>query len=274
MAEPCDVVVIGAGAAGLSATRDLSRAGYSVWLLEARDRIGGRIWTRHELDTAAPVELGAEFIHGEIPRTFHLLQEVGKSAVDVDGSNWTLLHGRLQKRSEDLFAQVQRALKDADLRSKPDLAFRDFLDQSVRGGLLSQARALAIQFVQGFDAADPARVSAQSIAAEWASGGMLNAPQSRPVAGYSSVLAALTGALDRKAMHVQLQTIVTRVRWKRGAVDIEGLFLGARRQRSSSSSPSPWGCCSFLAANWVGSSSTQRWSKSGRRSRASFPGRF
>jgi monoamine oxidase len=222
---PWDVVVIGAGAAGLSATCDLAEAGYSVALLEARDRLGGRIWTRHEIGSAAPIELGAEFIHGEIPQTFHLLQEVGEAAVEVEGSHWTLLRGELQKRTADLFEQVQKAMRDADLGSKPDLSLREFLEQAGRKGLSPEARALATQFVQGFDAADPSRVSAQSIAEEWASGGMLDAPQSRPVAGYSSVLAALAGALDRKSVHVQLQTVVTRVGWKRGVVGIEGSFL-------------------------------------------------
>jgi monoamine oxidase len=220
-----DVVVIGGGAAGLCATCKLAEAGYSVALLEARDRLGGRIWTRHELDSVAPVELGAEFIHGEIPQTFQLLQEVGKSALEVDGSHWTLHHGRLQKRTEDLFDQVQMALKDTDLRGKHDLSLREFLEQSGHKGLSSEAQALATQFVQGFDAADPARVSAQSIAEEWASGGMLDAPQSRPAAGYSSVLTALAGTLDRRAVHVQLQTIVTRIDWKPGAVDVAGRFF-------------------------------------------------
>jgi monoamine oxidase len=220
-----DVVVIGAGAAGLSATRDLAEAGFSVLLLEARDRLGGRIWTRHEVDSAAPIELGAEFIHGDSPRTLHLLEEAGEAAVGMEGSHWTLLHGQLQKRTEDLFHQVQKALKNANLGNEPDLSFREFLEQAGSQGLSSDARALALQFVQGFDAADPARVSAQSIAEEWCAGGMLDAPQSRPLSGYSSVLTALAGPLNRKAVHVQLQTIVTRVGWKRGAVQVEGKFL-------------------------------------------------
>ncbi len=228
MAEPMsDVVIIGAGAAGLSAARELAEGRHSVLILEARDRLGGRIWTRHEVDNAAPIELGAEFIHGQSARTLQLLQEGGEAAVEMGGgSHWTLLHGRLQKRTDDLFDQVKRALQAADFGSgRPDVSFQEFLDHAGREGLSAEARALAIQFVQGFDAADPARVSAQSIAEEWGSGGMLDAPQSRPLRGYSSVLTALAGALDREAVHVQLQTVVKGIRWKRGVVDVEGLFL-------------------------------------------------
>ncbi|VEP11943.1 hypothetical protein H1P_1270018 [Hyella patelloides LEGE 07179] len=58
------VIVIGAVAAGLAAARLLQDAGYEVLILEARDRLGGRINTDLSF-TSHPVELGAEFIHGE-----------------------------------------------------------------------------------------------------------------------------------------------------------------------------------------------------------------
>lgn len=57
------VIVIGAGLAGLSAARDLQAAGAEVVVLEARDRIGGRIWTSHKWPDL-PMDLGASWIHG------------------------------------------------------------------------------------------------------------------------------------------------------------------------------------------------------------------
>ena len=93
MTEPSwEAVIIGAGAAGLSAARDLAKAGHTVLILEARDRLGGRIWTRHGIDTALPIELGAEFIHGESPPTQGLLEEAGETSVEMHGSHWTLLN--------------------------------------------------------------------------------------------------------------------------------------------------------------------------------------
>jgi len=59
-----DIAIVGAGAAGLAAAGELSRAGASVALLEARRRLGGRIWTRRPQGWPVPLELGPEFIHG------------------------------------------------------------------------------------------------------------------------------------------------------------------------------------------------------------------
>ncbi|RYX84635.1 FAD-dependent oxidoreductase, partial [bacterium] len=70
-----DTIIIGAGAAGLLAARELTQANQKVILLEARNRIGGRCYTFLGQDSTEPVELGAEFVHGELPLTLKLLKE-------------------------------------------------------------------------------------------------------------------------------------------------------------------------------------------------------
>ena len=59
-----DVVIIGAGAAGLAAARTLRAAGVRIVILEARGRVGGRIFTYRDPRVPVPIELGAEFVHG------------------------------------------------------------------------------------------------------------------------------------------------------------------------------------------------------------------
>jgi len=56
-------LIIGAGMAGLSAARDLVKMGEQVTVLEARERVGGRVYTNRSF-SSFPVEFGAELIHG------------------------------------------------------------------------------------------------------------------------------------------------------------------------------------------------------------------
>lgn len=221
-----DVVIIGAGVSGLAAACALRRSGLSVLIVEARDRVGGRTWTRHEPDLPAPIELGAEFIHGHVPETFELLREVGKAALDTAGAHWTLCGGRLEKNTEDLFEQIQKALERSKALDHPDVPFSRWLRDSASYGLPAEAAALAKTFVEGFDAADPDRISTHFIASEWGDGGMLDSPQFRPSGGYSSALRALASALDRNHLRVQLSTVVQRVYWQKRSVRIEASFLG------------------------------------------------
>src|SRR4051812_26709798 len=71
----CDVLVVGAGVAGLSALHELSKAGCTSLCVEARDRIGGRILTISDPLAPLPVELGPEFIHGRSPELWEIVRD-------------------------------------------------------------------------------------------------------------------------------------------------------------------------------------------------------
>ena len=208
-----DVLVVGAGAAGLAAADALARAGRSVLVLEARDRIGGRCLTHRLPGVPVPVELGAEFIHGRPAATLSLLKRANIPAIDSIRTQRIALDGKLQ--DVNIFAQAQRVARRAP--KGRDLSFRVFL---ARQRLPKLTRTLATMMVQGFDAADPGRVSAREIVEEWSSG-EIGMSQPRPQGGYGPLLEFLS-----RGITVQLQTEVREVRWKRGSVELRGTFRG------------------------------------------------
>ena len=212
-----DVAVIGAGAAGLAAAAELSRRGHTVCVLEARDRIGGRIWTRHEPDLAVPLELGAELVHGRPAATLKWLAERGAPLIDVAQSHWLLRAGKLRP-SDDLFPELKARLGKA--RPRRDLPFAEFLAGPARRRIPPRLREFALMLVEGYDAADATRVSTLSTIEEWCGGGAADAATFRPQGGYASLVQALAAALDTEQVHLQLGTIVREVRWKRGSVEI------------------------------------------------------
>ncbi|MBV8030470.1 MAG: FAD-dependent oxidoreductase [Betaproteobacteria bacterium] len=200
--------MIGAGAAGLAAARALADAGRSVAVLEARERIGGRCWTRRLPGVAAPVELGAEFIHGRPRATLDLMARVGVPGVDSSETQRLLDRGRL--REVDAFDAAQKAMSRPPSR---DVSFAEFL---ARKKLPALTKRLATMMVQGFDAADPRLVSARDIAAEWSEA--FETAEMRPQGGYRPLLDFLAQGLD-----VRLGSPVREIRWRRGEVEVNGL---------------------------------------------------
>jgi len=191
-----------------------------VLVLEARDRVGGRCWTRRMPGLEIPVELGAEFIHGAPEVTLALLREAGIPAVESTREQRYLEGGRL--RSVNAFAQARQAVQQVSALER-DVSFQTFL---ARRRLPQKTRSFARMMVQGFDAADPKRVSARSIAQEWGEAGALGASQPRPLGGYGALLDWLAHSAVEKGACLQLESTVRELRWKRGAVIVRGSFLG------------------------------------------------
>jgi len=93
------VIVIGAGAAGVFAMRELVRSGLTAICVEARNRIGGRIFTRRSL-ARHPIERGAEFVHGESNIVHQLCREYGLTLVPHVGQAYSWFDGQLIPDSE------------------------------------------------------------------------------------------------------------------------------------------------------------------------------
>src|SRR5262245_37963884 len=91
-----DAIVIGAGAAGLTAALGLREAGLEVVVVEARERTGGRMATEAAPGGGAPIELGAEFIHGEPSELLELVRAAGLRLIEIDGDVWQFHDGTLR----------------------------------------------------------------------------------------------------------------------------------------------------------------------------------
>jgi len=113
-----DVIVIGGGAAGLAAARELSAAGRAVLLLEARPRLGGRIHTLHQAGVAMPIELGAEFVHGHAEEVFHLVPGTNILIDRLPDAHWWSDRRKLVRR-DDFWPRIAAILGRAAKRDEP-----------------------------------------------------------------------------------------------------------------------------------------------------------
>ncbi|MDB4878528.1 MAG: amine oxidase [Gemmatimonadetes bacterium] len=213
-----DVVIIGAGAAGLSAARELQARGLEVIVLEARERIGGRVFTHRDRDTVVPIELGAEFIHGSAPELDEILRDGAIASADISGTRWQVM-GSQFRMADDLWERIDSVMRRLDEKRTPDRSFEDFLKTKPGGRRLAQNRTLALQYVEGFHAADPARVSERALADGGSPGDDVRERRiGRVIDGYDRVIEWLAAPLGDR---IRLSAIATRVRWAPGNVEVE-----------------------------------------------------
>jgi monoamine oxidase len=212
---PTDVLVLGAGAAGLAAARDLSQAGRRVVVLEARDRWGGRVRTRRDSAWLVPVELGAEFIHGEAEDTMQAARAAGLLVETLPDRHAWSRGGRLRP-IRDIWSQFD-AVRRRVPKHRPDVSFGDFLD---RQRLPRPVQQLVRMLVEGYHAAPVHRISAQALAGGDTEVGEAEHRQYRLVTGYDPLLGWLRAGLDPSRVTVRLSAMATEVRWEAGRVSV------------------------------------------------------
>ncbi len=209
------VLVIGGGVAGLAAAAAMHEAGHDVTLLEARDRLGGRVRTEHDSRACAPVELGAEFVHGARNPLHELARDAGLAVTPVPDEHRLARDGRVGSM-DGFWEQLDDVMRRVRA-TEPDRSLAAALDEALEPDELVQARAMLRRFVEGFDAADPERVSANALA----EGGPWNDPPSRRTyhvaGGYQRVVEHLARGVHGR---VRLNTAVERIDWEPGAVRV------------------------------------------------------
>jgi monoamine oxidase len=210
-----DVVVVGAGMAGLTAARTLAEAGLKVLVVEAQDRIGGRIWTRHVGDEA--IELGAEFIHGRPPELWALIDEAGLETYERDGAQVCFDDGTLSD-CNGAMDEVFEPLEKLENFDGPDMSFAQYLD---REQTPMEERGRIIGYVEGFNAADHREVSVASLGAqqkaEDADGSDHNY---RLQGGYDQLPRYLSERITEFGGKVLTGTPVKEILWEEGQVEV------------------------------------------------------
>lgn len=211
-----DVVVVGAGVSGLAAAGRIAAAGRQVALVEARERLGGRVYTKH-LPSGYPVELGAEFIEGHAPEVSELVREAGLTLRPLQEQHERMRAG-VERPYPDILDLVSRLLRTAP----PDsgLTVAQLIGRQ-RGAEFTADEMQAItSYLQGFHAADLNRFGVEALAVNQAAEEKDAEDQARLVDGYAALVEALARRLEGTAS-IHTGTVVRRIRWSPGETRLE-----------------------------------------------------
>jgi monoamine oxidase len=227
MTTQYDVLIIGAGVAGLNAGRLLAEAGRRVAILEARNRIGGRIWTQPVSlgDSPLPlsVELGAEFVHGLPIETWSLIRQAGLSTFEMDGSPFWFDGSRLTATNEQRGTAegvIEEMMRWAQRQPRGnDISFAEYLKGQALDALTARA---ASNYVEGFNAADQQRISVAALAKQQAAEDAIDADRLfRVEAGYAAIPNFLAERFIAAGGMLILEAPVKKIVWSRGAVSVQ-----------------------------------------------------
>ena len=212
-----EVLVIGAGAAGLAAAETLCSANVKVRILEARNRIGGRIETVRDPDLPIPIELGAEFTHGRPGEIFEIARATSLSIAEVTAKHRHLQNGRLRERY-DLLSKIDEIFERMSDPALPDETFAEF---ATRTAADPEVRAWATAYVEGFNAARADRISTRALVQEMQASDAIDGERSFRIAeGYDRVAQRLYERCTSQGAICQLNSVVSGVRWRRGRVEV------------------------------------------------------
>lgn len=207
-----DVVIIGAGVAGLTAARELASAGMRVLVLEARSRLGGRVMTHHMPEGV--VELGAEFVHGAFDEILGVAREAGLRLREVS----LRAPGATERSGRGPFMSAMDRLLAFASTGDADESFKDLVD---RVDVAPEVKDQGLRFVGGYHAADPDRISVQSLIKNTAADERPGAErQFRFADGYDNLVTAIFERTDRLLCDVRLNAMVTTIEWGEKRVHI------------------------------------------------------
>lgn len=217
--DSSDILVLGAGVAGLAAARELSLAGFRVTVLEARDRIGGRVHTFRD-DDQLPIELGAEFVHGSPPETLAIAKRAKLDLVETENRHWYLKDGTVTD-SREFWSKLEDVMEQMKQVRSRDLSFADFLTSYERTHDLGEAKEIAALYVSGFHAAHIERIGIFGLnKANAAAESIGDDKQFRLARGYGLIAQSLYEDAIAAGATVQLNAVVKLVSWRQDFVEM------------------------------------------------------
>ncbi|MFL5813407.1 MAG: flavin monoamine oxidase family protein [Bdellovibrionia bacterium] len=223
--ESWDVVIIGAGAAGLAAAEEVSKAGCKTLVLEARGRTGGRIYTVHDSNSPTPLELGAEFIHGMPESLLKIAHRGLLTYYDLADE-----HAYAVPRSESselvpmphFWEDLALVMKKARLLAERDRSFAEFLMGAERDPELRRFLPFVRGYVEGFHAADPRALSLKALSGTESEMDEANGRRiSRFLGGYDQVIQWLEKGAKRNGAEIRLNTVVYEINWSHNSVELQ-----------------------------------------------------
>lgn len=213
----CDVIVIGAGAAGLAAASTLSRLGRNVRILEAQPRVGGRIRTEHDPSIALPIELGAEFVHGKPSEIWNIIRDRRLAVYEHSSEALHISNGTV--RADEQSGEAAEELLARANRKRKDQSVAEFERQSRQP---EELRREAVAFLEGFNAGAKERLGVKAVKRDMDAASEIEGDRAfRILNGYESVIAALREDCDS----ISLNTAVHRVQWQKGRARVHARNL-------------------------------------------------
>ena len=224
-----DVVIVGAGIAGLAAAEYLIAHGKSVVIAEAREYTGGRIVTDFSPCSAdLPVELGAEFVHGRHPLLLSAVEKAGLALSRVAGQPYRARNGQLSPQDEN-FGGSDEILSSPNL-FREDIPFSSFIRKTPAS---DEQRADVTSYVEGFNGAFADRIGTRSLYHQQQAESRIEGDSSSRInTGYQSLVRFYDDHI-RSDARVLLNTIVRSVEWVRGHVSVAAFANGQPIQLSS-----------------------------------------
>lgn len=210
-----DVIVIGAGAAGLMAAWELAQTGKSVGIIEARDYFGGRMHTILDQEFDLPVELGAEFVHGDLELTKLLLRKAGVNQYRVSGEIWQNEEEELDEQND--FIEDYSALNKKFKEVKNDISVAEFMEKHLQGKEFEEARFTLKNYVEGYYAADITKASTFALKEELSTS---DDTQYRVGGGYIKLVDHLVTQCKAKGVQFFLPEPVNKIEWQTDKVRV------------------------------------------------------